>query len=362
MIEDRVIWQIAAGDANRNYANVCLDRGIILNGPGHYGSWPVARSAMENDCVSRKKISDVRRFCEDINTGDWAILRVGKERVYGVGQVISQCFWSDHLGDVDGWDLQYVRKVYWHRKFKEPIKLSGLKWGDTTQVVNSEELIEWLNSLELERIDPKEEFKGLADFTPFDELIPRINDEDIEEYLVDKGISVGRTNILTSRIAELSKLAAWYLRAETGKEAQLVQSEHEAVSHSVYPLLTSLGWTPQRIAVEWNHVDIALFGDMPRSNDSLVCVVEAKRRGLSCLSAKSQAESYINLHGTRNCVRLIVTDGLRYGVFIRDQNGDFPVNPTAYLNLNRPMKNYPIYQCEGAPAALYYMSAYYTRP
>ena len=107
-------------------------------------------------------------------------------------------------------------------------------------------------------------------------------------------------------------------------------SEHETVAYLVVPLLRALGWTPQRMAVEWNHVDLALFNQLPRRDESLRVVVEAKKMDNSCLTAMSQAMSYAQ--GKSGCHRLIVTDGLRYGVYIRGQE---VFNLYAYLNSTR---------------------------
>jgi hypothetical protein len=69
------------------------------------------------------------------------------------------------------------------------------------------------------------------------------------------------------------------------------------------------------MAVEWNSVDVALFERLPRSDATLQVVVEAKKMENSCLTAKTQAASYAECRG--GCRRLIVTDGLRYGVYVR---------------------------------------------
>ena len=67
------------------------------------------------------------------------------------------------------------------------------------------------------------------------------------------------------------------------------------------------------MAIEWKSVDIALFDMMPREKDNIVIVVEAKKRGSSCLTAKPQAESYVDKLESQKCKRLIVTDGIRFG-------------------------------------------------
>jgi hypothetical protein len=106
------------------------------------------------------------------------------------------------------------------------------------------------------------------------------------------------------------------------------------------------------MAVEWNHVDVALFEQLPRSDASLRVVVEAKRMENSCLSAMSQAMAYAN--GKLACHRLIVTDGLRYGVYLREEDASFQLY--AYLNLTTLRHDYPIYECKGAEDALLAMA------
>lgn len=155
------------------------------------------------------------------------------------------------------------------------------------------------------------------------------------------------------QIDELVRIAKWYERADLDRRP----AEHETVAYLVVPLLRALGWTPQRMGIEWNKVDVALFGRLPRSSENLLAVVEAKRRGDSCLSARSQAEDYITKTGASACRRLVVTDGSRYGVYVRDGDRGFSAQPTAYLNLARMMHAYPIFGCKGAAEALLRMSA-----
>ena len=100
------------------------------------------------------------------------------------------------------------------------------------------------------------------------------------------------------------------------------------------PLLRVLGWTPQRIGLEFNRVDAALFTRLPRQDENLAVVVEVKKVHEACLPAISQAREYaINYP---KCTRIIITDGLRYWIYVR--NGDtWPDEPKpyAYLNVNR---------------------------
>ncbi len=129
-------------------------------------------------------------------------------------------------------------------------------------------------------------------------------------------------------------------------------SEHETVSYLVVPLLRALGWTPQRMAIEWNYVDLALFERLPRNDDTLTVVVEAKKMDASCLNAKSQAMSYAK--NKAGCHRLIVTDGLRYGVYVKKDNDEFHLY--SYMNLTNMRHEYPVYECKGTKDALLAMA------
>lgn len=120
-------------------------------------------------------------------------------------------------------------------------------------------------------------------------------------------------------------------------------------------LLRALRWTPHKMAVEWSGVDVALFGAMPRRDQNLVVVVEVKPMNRSCLTARSQAQAYAEQPARKSCTRLIVTDGLRYGVYLR-QDGKFRDRPDAYLNLTWMCDEYPVLGCRGAKDAMLFMS------
>jgi hypothetical protein len=41
-------------------------------------------------------------------------------------------------------------------------------------------------------------------------------------------------------------------------------SEDELIAHFVVPFLRTLGWPPERIAVKWRYIDVAVFQALPR--------------------------------------------------------------------------------------------------
>ncbi|MCK5716794.1 MAG: hypothetical protein KAH77_04835 [Thiomargarita sp.] len=326
-------WQHAAGDTNRNYADICLKWDVILSGPGYAGSLPDCEKQLKQDKWTSKKITGLLRFYHEMAKDDIVVLRLGTTDVLGVGVICDNYQWLETFSDIDGWDLQHVRRVKWFWKEVKRFKTYTLKLGDTTQKLDSSEVINWLDTL------PK--YNSDMELVKLPNIVDDVSFSDISEYLFDKGISSYAIDMLQREIDELIKIAKWYSKYEE-------PSEFETVTYLVVPLLRVLGWTPQKMAIEWNKVDVALFNPLPRKEENLNVVVEVKRKGNSCLSAKRQAESYAI--GKNNCKRLIVSDGLKYGIYLKKGNEFFLY---AYFNLTDTLKNtYPIYECYGIKEAL----------
>jgi hypothetical protein len=150
-IEGKTIWQIAAGNGDStHYAALCLEADVIIFGPGKYGAWPDCELPMLANGWTRTKAGIVRRFAETINEGDLVVLRVGTQNVYGVGEVVGGYQWNDLFRDVQGWDLQHVRRVrwLWHQDGKEKrFPVYSMKFGTSVQYLISPEVRHWLESL-----------------------------------------------------------------------------------------------------------------------------------------------------------------------------------------------------------------------
>jgi hypothetical protein len=340
-ISNKAIWQQAAGDTDRDYSEICLKWGVILNGPGYAGPWPECKLNLQNDGWSAKKVFDLRRFAEDMADGDLLVLRIGTASILGVGQIVGSYEWSQEFGDIDGWNLQHVRRVRWLWNGRQNFESYALKLGDTTQKMNVGPVTELLAHLPV----PDDAWIRPLVALPAAAAGNDISVDKISEFLFDHGVASASITNLVNEIGELTRIAKWYQRAG-------MPSEHETIAYLVVPILRALGWTPQRMAVEWNKVDVALFERLPRSDNSLRIVVEAKKMDNSCLTAKPQAMSYAQ--GKGECNRLIVTDGLRYGVYVRSKGEMFSLY--AYMNLTRFRDHYPIYGCKGAEDALLAMA------
>ena len=348
-ITDKRIWQVAAGDKNRNYADLCLKWDVIIKGPGSAGPWPDCKEILVKWGWKKKKMTDIKRFAVDIKAGDIVVLKLGTNEVFGVGEVVGGYDWKDvyqEFGDIDGWDLQHVRRVKWLWRYNGKPKVFqtyALKFGDTVQKMDSKPVLEWIEQLNIESKEVERPLINLPSSSSDVEW------SEISEYLFDHGVGSNAIEELTHEIDELIRVSKWYQRTSR-------PSEFETIGYLVIPLLRALGWTPQKMAIEWNNVDLALFNKLPRKDENLSVVVEAKPKDSSCLSAQSQAKAYAEKEGRTSCSRLIVTDGLRYGVYFME-NGHFPKNPHAYLNLTRMREDYPLLNCKGAKDAFLYMSA-----
>lgn len=237
--------------------------------------------------------------------------------------------------------MQHTRRVNWLWKQDKPktFPLYTLKQGDTTQILDSQEVVDWINTLNLDFLSSVQ-----LPILP-QENEEEINQESIAEFLYNKGTSGNSIERLINVIDDLHMIAKWYKKQDS-------PSEFETESYLIIPLLRALGWTPQKMAIEWNKVNIALFQKLPRSDENLVAVVEAKRKGNSCLTAFSQAERYSQ--NKKNCNRLIVTDGLRYGIFLKNQDSFYKLH--AYMNLTEFKNEYAVYECNGINEALWAMT------
>lgn len=345
-IEGKRIWQHAAGDSGHEHVDLCLEYDVILIGPGS-APWEEAHRDWQR--------SDVHRFCggaqEEMQEDDIVVLRIWRSQVYAVG-VIGEYTWCDEFNDIDGWDLGHARRVHWTWNYKDDNggtpksyhPRRPLAMGTTHRLYQSD-VTGWIASPDVP--DPVGNFVyanlpiGSEDVTS----------EHIAEHLFEMGMASDSLGDLLDPNGEFVLMAAWY----NGWPWGTTPSEHETVSHLVVPLLRILGWTPQRMALEWKKMDIVLFSRLQRNcgngrvGANVNVVVEAKRVRNPCLSwAVSQAERYAR--PLENCHRLIVTDGLRYGVFTRETSAD-EFSIYAYLNLTRPRAEYPIYNCRGAREA-----------
>ena len=328
-LEGRTIWQHAAGKRHRNHSELCFKWDAILSGgPKH--------------------------LKQEMKKGDIVVLKLGRTTLLAIGILgpYERCAAFD---DIDGWRLGHTRRVHWLWQAKEPVECPDwtFSMGTTKRLGARSTIIKQRVRAVLTGVDD-----GVArkEFKPFDFPDEKeLEAPEIASALFEQGLASDAIRTLLDQHGSFSQMAKWY--SQDWKWA----SEDETVCHLVVPLLRVLGWTPQRIGVEFNRVDVALFARLPRRDENVTVVIEAKQVHGSCLSAISQARDYARRY--RNCSRIIVTDGLRYGIYVRSGN-EWPDEPEpyAYLNVIRPRAAYPIYgDLKGAKEAIYAMTPDYAQ-
>ena len=119
------------------------------------------------------------------------------------------------------------------------------------------------------------------------------------------------------------------------------------------PLLLALGWAEQQLKIELSvpgaggRIDVACFsrpcqrdGKGKANNSDCTVIIETKGFSSGLEYVQKQAKAYARYFPS--CQALAVSNGYCYKVYKRDDTGDFPEQPHAYLNLLRPRDRYPL--------------------
>jgi len=298
----RVIWQLSGGTATRSWADVMLRHGVALLGPGDAGPWRagVVDSAFDGPFV--------RRLASETRAGDAVVLRLGAATIAAIGLVAGEYGLIPEFDDVNGRDLQHARRVRWcalpgHFTFPAPVFGASSPFGRVTRGEVRDFVERFIAS-------PPTAWQG-APLPPLPGPEPPIGE-------------------LPPAVAELvgqaQDLTALYDDPAAFGDPPL---EDELVAHFVVPLLRALGWPPERIAVKWRRIDVAVFDSLPKSPESCRFIVEAKRRGVGVESALKQARGYLAALGVERDI--VLTDGLRYRLYGANEG----LVPVAYANLTR---------------------------
>ncbi len=303
MGSDRSIWQLSGGPASRSYAEVFVRYGVGLVGPGDPGPWDAERSDEDYDG------SFVRRFASEMQVGDVVLLRTGLSKIRAVGVVAGEYEYLNQFDDVNGWDLQHARRIRW---CELPVEY---EFGSSVFGANPPRL----SRVGCEAVvDYAQRFVASPPKYWQEKPLPMLP---AEEPLLDEP-----PETLRNVVAEVQDLCPLLWDRERFGDHP---TEDELVAHFVVPLLRALGWPPERIAVQWRHVDVAVFTALPRTPESCHLVIEAKRLGAGVEGALDQAKGYVQaLHVPRD---IVVTDGVRYRLYAAAQD----YAPVAYANLVR---------------------------
>ncbi len=284
----RSVWQISGGPASRSYAGVFLRHGVGLIGPGDAGPWRAERADEDFDGASF-----VRRFATELQPGDVVLLRTGLSRIRAVGLVAGQYEYLGQFDDVNGWDLQQARRIRWCELPAEYDFGSSVFGANPPRLarVSAPTVVDYARRFVA---SPPTHWQDAS-------LPPLPAEEPLLDYVPEH---------LQGIVAEVQDLYPLFWDRERFGEHP---TEDELVAHFVLPLLRALGWPPERIAVKWRYIDVALFTSLPRLPATCHLVIEAKRLGAGVEGALEQAVAYVQGLGVPRDV--LVTDGVRYRLY-----------------------------------------------
>ena len=316
-------WQVAAGDGERDYAEVFTKFGIMLVGPGDPGDYFQNKDTYEKYWWG----SPIKALAEQAQEGDIVVLKrpSGKLwKVLAIGKIKGDYQYLPIFNDVEGWDLQHSRTVEWFLP-KDELVISGLVRGTFRRIYN-EEAIQQISQVFLSgsKISPEQ----------LPEVAPELSDEELISHLINNGLRPKDAEDLAQTIARIRRLVRWY--SNHGADVK----EHETRAFLILPLLFALGWSEQRLKIEWKATDIAFF-EKPYNRQNkdprnCIMILESKRFWGGLTYAEKQGKKYAK--NFPNCKYLIVSDGCNYKLF--DRKDDKWIYH-AYLNILKPRSRHP---------------------
>lgn len=323
-------WQVAAGDGERDYSKVFKKFGVMLVGPGDPGDYFENKDTYKKYRWGRQ----VKAFAKEARDGDVVVLKRPSKKqwkVLAVGKIKGEYQYLPIFDDVEGWDLQHCREVEWFKPKDNKIVISGLARGTFRRIYN-EEAIQKISQVfqRGSKISPE----------PLPEIASKLSDEDLISHLINNGLRPKDAEDLAQTITRIRRLARWYW--DYGANIK----EHETRAFLILPLLFALGWSEQRLKIEWKSTDIAFF-EKPynrQNKDAKNCIMilESKRFWGGLTYAEGQAKKYAK--DFPNCRHLIVSDGCCYKLFKRE-NDEWIYN--AYLNILKPRSRHPYEEKKG---------------
>lgn len=315
----RKYWQIAAGSAGRNYANLFLKFGMAFVGG--------------DDHIAKM---------EEVDEGDIVVLKLGTQRILAAGTVIQRhgihrgCGDKEWLEDFDGWDLPAYCYVDWKQPEKK-ISTSGLTRSTIQQLHQPKHTSAADDILRTGVAVPA---------SPEPSETRAVEDSQMLKFLIKEGLRPSSADELTNTISRIRLLADYYYHHCPWENIR----EHETRTFLVVPLLLALGWAEQQIKIELpcrirrtrrGKIDIACFRkNYEGEKNECVAIVETKGFASGLDYAQKQAKTYSE--DFPNCKAVIITNGYCYKAHLRDEAKHFQIVPSAYINLLKPKDRYPI--------------------
>lgn len=311
-------WQIGTGDDSRSYSDLFFKFGVAVVGPGNPGK--EGSEAANKFYAEHKGRTNWGAVLNQVKVGDWLIARPGTGRITGVGRVTGPMCYGNFFEDVEGWDLQHYVPVEWYRPVVEGDELKlDQKYltRSTLQRCYKEEVFEAIRNTPFQREEAT---------LPVDKLQEPVDEElgAITNALIDSGVRIQDAENVMLTIGRVIRLTNWYYTHDRDV------LEHEIRAFLILPLLVALGWSEQRMKLEYLHADIALFSNAFTSKNppEPMMLVEAKTFGNGLSYTHDQLKNYADKFP--GCQRLVTTNGFRYRTYTAE-NGKLV--PKGYVNL-----------------------------
>ncbi|MBL7152475.1 MAG: hypothetical protein ISS79_02070 [Phycisphaerae bacterium] len=329
------VWQIAAGEPARNYADLFLRHDIMFLGPGRDGPYDeeVYRKVIEQGRWTKQKIRTIERFVMEVKAGDIVLLRNGKQ-VVSIGVAAEEEYeYNEAFDDVLGWDLQHTRRVIWQHHLIVELKQIQKESPLYGNVIGPMSMFTAVKKRRI--LDQLQSLFGQCQSRPLkpspEKLPEPLSLEELGEQLFSKGLPNDSVERVILAIQRQRRLAKWY--DECGRES-IRPKEHEVVAHMILPLMLALGWAEQLLAVEWRKIDLAGFSHTPTipENCCLVCEAKGLERALE-EKVFDQAVKYAEGLKPNNCGKILLTDGVRLYLYQRKEDGKWTTSPDGYLNV-----------------------------
>jgi hypothetical protein len=153
------------------------------------------------------------------------LLRLGTGSVLAVGEIADDSGqWHDAFADVDGWDLQHVRRVRWFPATTNtfPVRTFGgqVKTFATVQVAAVREWVETLDIAEVSRQ------RKLADLPVKSAILDATK---LGTRLFVEGLSSEYLDKLLTTLSSLQRVAEWYSNEDKRPIGR--PSEHETICY-----------------------------------------------------------------------------------------------------------------------------------
>lgn len=336
MTKLRDYWQVSAGKRGRDYSDIFLEHDVMLIGPGHSGPYSAEKYP---------GIKSLRKFHDEAAPGDIVFMRRGT-RVVSAGVVTGGYEYRGEFDDIYGWQIQHTRRVAWRghlqdKAIEEFVKRKQMSCFGRVRHPSAA-------LLRLAEQCAERPLKQLPE-APSESLTP----SDLLPILAERGLADPER--VCQALEHHRKLLAWY-RAH----ADVQPKEQEVVAYLVLPLLRALGWEETQLAVEWaivnkkldrrGRADLAAFDAPSRAGSHCVMLCEAKAMSFGLGDTLPQPEWYAG--ELPNCRTILTTQGTRFGVYRRNDDGSWPRRPQHYLNVEHLRTQYTFPKGTGAVETL----------